>query len=229
MKETCFAEAGYAIIPDVFSAAECQALLLALEGSAAGRAGARHLMVNPAVRLVASDARLVEVARQALGSGAAVPFRATLFHKSSKANWLISWHQDTALPLARKFDGPEWGPWSRKAGVWYAHAPEWALKRVLALRVHLDASTHENGPLRVIPQTHHALLRDDEVEALVAERAESAVECVVGEGGVIAMRPLVIHASSKIVNDRPRRVLHIEYAAAEPDLKLREGIELRSA
>jgi hypothetical protein len=29
----------------------------------------------------------------------------------------------------------------------------------------------------------------------------------------VAMRPLVIHASSKSLVDAPRRVLHIEYAA----------------
>jgi hypothetical protein len=29
------------------------------------------------------------------------------------------------------------------------------------------------------------------------------------------MRPLLIHASSKSHSDRPRRVLHIEYAASD--------------
>jgi hypothetical protein len=45
----------------------------------------------------------------------------------------------------------------------------------------------------------------------------------VAEGGVIAMRPLLIHASSKIVNDLPRRVLHIEYAQS---MMLSADIEL---
>ena len=33
------------------------------------------------------------------------------------------------------------------------------------------------------------------------------------QGGVLAMRPLLIHASSKSQTDMPRRVLHIEYSA----------------
>ncbi|MGC2473470.1 MAG: hypothetical protein WA485_03995 [Candidatus Sulfotelmatobacter sp.] len=33
-------------------------------------------------------------------------------------------------------------------------------------------------------------------------------------GGVVAMRPLLVHASSKSRAAIPRRVLHIEYAAA---------------
>jgi hypothetical protein len=38
------------------------------------------------------------------------------------------------------------------------------------------------------------------------------IDCVVPAGGVIAMRPLLVHASSKSHSDHPRRVLHIEYA-----------------
>jgi len=37
------------------------------------------------------------------------------------------------------------------------------------------------------------------------------------------MRPLLIHASSKIVSDSPRRVLHVEYA---PSLSLRRDLHL---
>lgn len=38
------------------------------------------------------------------------------------------------------------------------------------------------------------------------------VTCEVDVGGVMAMSPLLIHASSKVSVERPRRVLHIEYA-----------------
>ncbi|MBA2379107.1 MAG: hypothetical protein H0V76_05985 [Blastocatellia bacterium] len=49
------------------------------------------------------------------------------------------------------------------------------------------------------------------------------VECLVGKGGVIDMRPLILHASSKSVSDDPRRVLHIEYA---PTLEIQRGARL---
>jgi ectoine hydroxylase-related dioxygenase (phytanoyl-CoA dioxygenase family) len=151
-----------------------------------------------------------------------VPYRATLFEKSGRANWLVVWHQDTALPLASRIESDEWGPWSTKSGVLYAHAPAWALERIVALRVHLDASTSDNGPLRVLPDTHRAgVLSDDAVFAL-ARRVEP-VECEVGRGGVLAMRPLLIHSSSKARLDLPRRVLHIEYADT---LDLGPGVRL---
>jgi ectoine hydroxylase-related dioxygenase (phytanoyl-CoA dioxygenase family) len=212
---------GFSIEPAVLSAAECDALLAKLAGTPRTRAGARHLMAHPAVRALTVDSRLISIARAALGREP-VPFRATLFEKSAGANWLIPWHQDTALPLAARFDTPEWGPWSSKAGVAYAHAPAWALERVVALRVHLDDSGAANGPLRVIPGSHRSgVLRDDQV--LTCVRENEAADCLAPRGGVVAMRPLLIHSSSKAQSAEPRRVLHIEYADA---LDLAPGIRL---
>ena len=202
---------GYGIVPEVIGAGEAMQLLQAIEAAAPSRsrAGARHLMGHAAVEAMARDPRLLAIASRYVGA-AAIPYRATLFDKSPARNWLVPWHQDTALPLERQREVPGWGPWSQKAGVTYAHAPAAALSRVVALRLHFDESGKDNGPLRVLPRTHTiGVLTDAEVGGLV-ERA-APVDCLVGAGGVIAMRPLIVHASSKAVSDRPRRVLHIEY------------------
>jgi ectoine hydroxylase-related dioxygenase (phytanoyl-CoA dioxygenase family) len=188
------------------------------------RAGARHLMSDPAVSELAHDSRLAAMARAGLG-GSATPLRATLFEKSGQSNWLVVWHQDTALPLASRFESSQWGPWSEKAGIHYAHAPAWALARVLALRVHLDESAEDNGPLRVVPGSHRlGVLSDDDVFRVARERPSQT--CVVGRGGILAMRPLLIHSSSKSASAAPRRVLHLEYADS---LDLAPGIRLAVA
>jgi ectoine hydroxylase-related dioxygenase (phytanoyl-CoA dioxygenase family) len=217
---------GFWIEDEVFSGRECDDLIeaapLGLQGRT--RAGARHLMAIPAIEAAAKDERLLRIARLALGDGA-VPFRATLFDKSAMANWLVVWHQDTALPLESRDDSTEWGPWSLKAGVLYAHAPAWALSRVLALRISLDASTSKNGPLRVIPGSHLAgVLSDDEILGLA--RTHENIEVLVPRGGVLAMRPLLVHSSSKARSGEPRRVLHLEYADA---LELKPGLRLAIA
>lgn len=203
---------GYAVIENVFAGVELSPVVAALEGHLAtrSRAGARHVLQVPTVRALAGDRRLIEVATRFIG--AAQPFRATLFDKSASANWLVGWHQDTALPMRAQVAAAEWGPWSTKAGVLYAHAPASALVQVVALRISLDPSTDANGPLRVLPGTHvHGLLEEAAVQRLAREVAP--VSCTVGAGGVVAMRPLVLHASSKSTSDARRRVLHIEYAA----------------
>lgn len=214
---------GYSIYEHVFHRSEMARALDALSAADLERtkAGARHVLTVPVVRELADDPRLLAIAQEFVGP-TRVAFRATLFDKSPAANWLVVWHQDTALPLRRRFDDAEWGPWSIKAGVLYAHAPAWALERVVALRLNLDDSTASNGPLRVLPNTHRrGVLTDEQIETFVRQTAP--VDCLTPAGGIVAMRPLTIHASSKSTDDRPRRVLHIEYAAGA---NLRPGIEL---
>jgi ectoine hydroxylase-related dioxygenase (phytanoyl-CoA dioxygenase family) len=141
----------------------------------------------------------------------------------AKQRWV--WHQDTALPLRERVERDDWGPWSTKAGILYAHAPAWALEQVVALRVSLDDSTLTNGPLRVLPGTHRGgVYTDEQIERLA--RANVPVDCVARSGGVVAMRPLTIHASSKSSDAQSRRVLHIEYAAT---VSLAPGLELTVA
>ena len=217
---------GYCVRSGLFSGPEIANMTSELSdtGRARGRAGLRHALQHPGIAGLAHDARLLGIAREVLGR-TAMPFRATLFDKSPTSNWLVVWHQDTALPLRSRVDAEGWGPWSRKAGVLYAHAPTSALERILALRVHLDDSASENGPLRVLPGTHRlGVLTDEEVQNLA--RVTLAADCTVARGGVLAMRPLLIHSSSKLRSHAPRRVIHVEYASS---MCTGDGLELAVA
>ena len=203
---------GFAALDAVLSEVECDRLLAAISQPliTRSRAGARHILRIPAIAQLANDDRLLGFVRSILGPRA-VAFRATLFDKCAASNWSVFWHQDTALPLAGTFDRSGWGPWSVKAGVAYAHAPASALSRVLALRVHLDPSMLDNGPLRVIAGSHRlGVLPDDEVSAMA--HASAPVDCVICRGGILAMRPLLVHASERVASPVPRRVLHLEFA-----------------
>ena len=112
-----------------------------------------------------------------------VPFKATFVNKTSKANWLVAWHQDTTLPIEEFVPVPGWSAPSFKGGRLFAQAPADALEKVIALRIHLDASTRENGPLRVIPASHLlGVLKDEGIKEFV-ERVEP-IDCLVGRGGV---------------------------------------------
>ena len=214
---------GFAVIPEVLSTQEITGILDDLKDTKLRRskAGVRNAMDSVGIARLASDSELLVIAREVLGEGA-FPYRATLFDKSSAANWLVAWHQDTALPMQERRDMPGWGPWSVKEGVIYAHAPADALSHMLALRVHLDDSTAQNGPLRVLPATHQlGVLNDDAIHHLAGEI--TPINCLVPRGGVLAMRPLLVHASSKSLIAAPRRVLHVEYADSAI---LSEGLSL---
>lgn len=218
--------AGYYIQENVCSESECDRLIaiLSLDNVRRSRAGARNLMNIPAIAELAFDRRLLAITEVVYGREL-VPYKATLFEKSGKANWLVAWHQDTALPLEEFKGCDRWGSTSIKAGIRFAHAPPSALSRILALRIHLDASTELNGPLRVVRGSHSfGLLTDKDIEQYVNKG--EIVECLTGRGGVLAMSPLLLHASSKTEADLPRRVLHIEYAES---LDIENGIRLAVA
>jgi len=217
------AERGFAPIPRLFREPEITALLgnIAESNLPRTRAGVRHALRCPQILALAKDARLVEVASEILG-GAAFPYRASLFEKLPTANWLTVWHQDTALPVRERRDLPGWGPWSVKGGVEYGHAPASALRKMISLRVHLDESTDRNGPLRVLPGTHNlGVLTADQIRDL-ATRIRP-VTWGSRKGGVVAMRPLLVHSSTKSQTPEYRRVLHVEYAT---ETKIAAGIEL---
>jgi ectoine hydroxylase-related dioxygenase (phytanoyl-CoA dioxygenase family) len=226
MQQTEIEKQGFAILPEILTRTDVDHLDESLKRNppARIRVGMRHALRHPAILAVARDPRLLAIAQQILRCDP-FPFKATIFNKSPVSNWLVAWHQDKALPLRERRELPEWGPWSVKDGVIYANAPATALSRVVALRLHLDDSTHENGPLRVLPGTHTmGILSEGAIHDLSSRT--TAVACLVPRGGVLVMRPLIVHASSKSRGKMPRRVLHIEYAASA---SIADGLELSIA
>jgi hypothetical protein len=211
---------GFALVPRAAADDAIDAVLVDLADDARRtRAGVRGVLGRPSVRALADP--LAALAGSVLG-GLAFPYRATLFDKSARANWLVAWHQDTALPVVARPDAPGWGPWTRKAGVLHAIAPADALGRVVALRIHLDDSTADNGPLRVVPRSHRdGVSSEAEIDRRVA--SGQPVACLADRGDVLMMRPLLLHASSKSATGAPRRVLHVEYATGRA---LPGGLEL---
>ena len=176
-------ERGFAIEIEVFADEVLDRLLVEIDQLAPrrSRAGIRHALGLAPVATLSQSPLLIDRAREILGASA-FPYRATLFDKSPASNWLVVWHQDTALPLCSRNDSPGWGPWSIKEGIHYAHAPARALEQVLTLRVHLDDSTSGNGPLRVLPETHTlGVLSDDRIHDLSC--TIGAVDCVAPKAG----------------------------------------------
>lgn len=222
---TNFSENGYFITEKVFEPTEMDSFIdrLGVLNAEPQRPGYRHLMADPAVRILARDRRLTALVENISGKRL-IPFKVTLFNKAGKANWLVTWHQDSALPVVRPPSSNDWGAASVKDGITFCQAPARVLREIVALRIHIDDSGPDNGPLRLIAGSHKERLSDKEIDRVVTDGPQ--VTCTVGKGGVIAMRPLIVHASSKCTSDLPRRVLHIEYA---PGLEFSDGVELAIA
>ena len=148
----------------------------------------------------------------------------TLFDKSPTKNWLVAFHQDLSIPVSSRVNSPECSGWSEKAGHLYVQPPVSVLERLVAVRVHIDNSPAQSGALRVVPYSHmEGRIDPNRAEALRQHHGETVVP--VAQGGVLVMRPLLLHASSKATSLTPRRVLHFVFGP--PSLPL--GLEWRWA
>ncbi|MDP9351741.1 MAG: phytanoyl-CoA dioxygenase family protein [Chloroflexota bacterium] len=213
---------GFAVVEAVVSKATVDALLPALvdvdhEG-AIERRGSVHAVRNlleavPQVQALARSEMIRSIVEPVLGSECFV-VRGILFDKTPAANWKVAWHQDLTIAVREQKQVPGFGPWSEKAGICHVQPPAEVLERMLTVRVHLDDCGLENGPVQVIPGSHrHGRLSATEITRW-REHHES-VPCTSARGGVLLMRPLILHASSPATVPGHRRVVHLEFAAAE--------------
>jgi ectoine hydroxylase-related dioxygenase (phytanoyl-CoA dioxygenase family) len=159
-----------------------------------------------------------------------VAVKATLFDKTHDANWRVQWHQDRVIAIRERMDVVGYGPWTVKAGVSHVEPPTAVLEQMLAVRIHLDDCSAGNGALRVIPGSHAwGKLSADELQSRVAET--EPMDLPVPKGGLLLMRPLLIHSSSPSTTPEHRRVLHIEFAPIEAisPLQWHTSVHLRRA
>jgi hypothetical protein len=202
---------GFAIIPGVASPAQCDAAMAQAALAASHAPGSRTLLSMPWCAALADEIRNNRAVR-ALLPDEAVAVQCTYFEKSESQNWLVAVHQDLSIPVRERIDAAACSAWSEKEGVLFVHPPATVLEVVVAVRLHLDDSTASNGPLRVFPGSHrHGRLTSAQVQAARDESGE--ITCSVPKGGVLVMRPLLLHASSKAKVSAPRRVLHFVFGA----------------
>lgn len=179
----------------------------------ARRGGTRGILDIPAVQALARSVPIHAVAKAALGPGC-FAVRGILFDKTPEANWKVIWHQDLTIAIRERRTAPGFGPWSEKGGIPHVQPPASILERMIAVRVHLDACTETNGPVRVLPGSHRCgRLSADEIDAWKLKT--EPVDCLVERGGILAFYPLLLHASSPALSPIHRRVIHLEFAAAE--------------
>jgi ectoine hydroxylase-related dioxygenase (phytanoyl-CoA dioxygenase family) len=101
------------------------------------------------------------------------------------------------------------GPWTTKQNQYAVQPPLHLLEDNFTIRIHLDDTNQDNGALRVVPKSH---LKGIYRAETINWSKEKEVICSVARGGVMFMRPLLLHASSRTTNNRKRRVIHIEFS-----------------
>ena len=227
-------DSGFAVIPNVFDATWVNHWVQNLERALAdssGSIGAGSVKqrggIVYAARNILSDLPGADTAWQSpiltklLGELLGKDFvlvRTLFFDKHPQRTWSLPWHKDMTIAVkdntlpSSVFSKP-----TIKSGVPHVEASTEILENMLTLRIHLDDVTDENGPLEVIPASH--------LTGKTSEASTDACQRVlVSAGDVLAMRPLVSHASgsSAVGTHRHRRILHFEFAG---DRKLPDGYQ----
>lgn len=206
------------LVPEPAIAAVVSALGYVEHEGTLSRRGSPHAIRNlleavPEVQVLARSDPVRAVVETVLGP-AAFAVRGILFDKTPAANWKVAWHQDLTIAVREPKETPGFGPWSTKAGIPHVQPPVEILQRMLAVRIHLDDCGPANGPLWVIPGSHRSgRLRSGQIARW--REAVPQVACTSSRGGVLFMRPLLLHASSPATVPRHRRVVHLEFAAEE--------------
>ncbi len=216
---------GFCILPQAVDISTVQRLLAVLAGafddqsqsvrarSSRGHVyAARNLISSiPEVVSVWQTGSMLKLLQDTLGEGFGL-VRALYFDKPPERTWNLPWHKDTSIAVSdNSLSSSAFSRPTIKAGVPHVIASDDVLRQMLTLRIHLDEVTDENGPLRVIPGSHVSSDSDGiGVEQAVTIHAEP--------GDVLAMRPLISHASglSQAGTSRHRRILHLEFSSANP-------------
>nr|WP_214447277.1 phytanoyl-CoA dioxygenase family protein [Flavihumibacter rivuli] len=139
------------------------------------------------------------------------------FDKPASSNWYVSYHQDLTISVDKKVELPGFSFWTVKQNQFAVQPPTEILQNIVTVRIHLDNTDEENGALKVIPGSHlKSIYRPESTNWTT----ESVVSCNVLKGGIMLMKPLLLHSSGRTTNKKQRRVIHIEFS----NMELPEGL-----
>ena len=230
--KTQFEKDGFAILDNCYTSAAVSELIQCIEAADKTAPTFRKTQylfairqflkeVPAAIPLIFTDA-LTHLIHTVMGSNYFV-VKSIYFDKPVQSNWFVAFHQDLTISVAEKKEVVGFGPWTKKEGYFAVQPPLRILEDNCTIRIHLDDTTEENGALKVIPLSHHkGIYRPESIDF----SKEPIVNCAVAKGGIMLMKPLLMHASGRTTNGNRRRVIHIEFGRSDlpPELAWAEQL-----
>lgn len=134
------------------------------------------------------------------------------FDKPEVSNWYVPYHQDLTISVDKKMEIENFGNWTVKQNQFAVQPPIDILEKNFTIRIHLDYTDEHNGALKVVPRSHLKKIYKPET---INWETETETICKVEKGGVMIMKPLLLHSSSRTTNNKKRRVIHIEFSNQE--------------
>lgn len=214
-------ENGFSILDDIYSDTEIQQLLTVIEDADTSGETFRKSENLFAIRqflkeipetlpLIFND-KLRHIIHEIFGENYYV-VKSIYFDKPGESNWFVPYHQDLTISVAEKKETGGFGPWTIKQGQFAVHPPLDFLENIFTIRIHLDEANNNNGALKVVDNSHSkGIYRPETIDW----QTETEVTCNVPKGGIMLMKPLLLHSSGRTTNNARRRVIHIEFSSKE--------------
>jgi hypothetical protein len=196
-----FERNGCVVVPSAASDIDLAAATAHCDCVALSGAGTRDLLQLAWCAGLARSIRAADPMRALLG-GSRTAVQCTLFVKDARRNWAVPLHRDYSIPVKAKVTSVGWSAWSVKQSVPFARPPLRVLESLIAVRVHLEDTDGSNGALQVVNGSHRSGVEHGPRTSHFIPR-----------GSALVMRPLLLHASSKLATGK-RRVLHFVYGPA---------------
>jgi ectoine hydroxylase-related dioxygenase (phytanoyl-CoA dioxygenase family) len=217
-------ENGFAILDTIYTTEEIDKILNEIEKADSDKETFRKssdlfairqfLKEVPSVIKYIFNDKLKNVIRQLIGENYFV-VKSIYFDKPENSNWYVAYHQDLTISVDKKVLLENYGPWTVKQNQFAVQPPVEILENITTIRIHLDETNEDNGALKVVPKSHLKKIYRPETIDWTVEKEE---KCTVPKGGVMLMKPLLLHSSDRTTNHQKRRVIHIEFSnQALPD------------
>jgi ectoine hydroxylase-related dioxygenase (phytanoyl-CoA dioxygenase family) len=224
--KTEISEKGFTIINDIFSEKEISQIIDVIDSIDTSKETFRKSEDLFAIRQFLKEVpeshqfifndNIRKIINEIFGNNYFV-VKSIYFDKPEKSNWYVSYHQDLTISVDKKLDLKGFGPWTTKQNQFAVQPPIDYLKNIFTIRIHLDDTDENNGALKVVPNSHSKEIYRPET---IDWNVETEEICSVNKGGIMIMKPLILHGSNRTTNHQKRRVIHIEFS----DMELPEEI-----
>jgi hypothetical protein len=226
---------GFAVIDSIFTEEEINQLIRVIEDADTDKSTFRKttdlfairqfLKEVPQAADIIFNSRLNSIINSIFG-GYFFVVKSIYFDKPAASNWFVAYHQDLTISVHKKIDIEGFGPWTTKQNQFAVQPPLNILQDNFTVRIHLDKTNEENGALKVIQGSHlKGIYRAEAIDW----SCETETICNVNKGGIMFIKPLLLHASGRTTNNKKRRVIHIEFSrsALPGDLSWGEFMEIK--
>jgi len=144
--------------------------------------------------------------------GKSTLIKSLYFNKPPTANWVVNWHQDLTINLKQKVERSpfKFRRTNDKRAV--VQPPQKFLESIFTFRIHLDDCSSKNGALRLVPGSHKNGVIDINSWSNNLDKNDFEY-CDIKAGGILIMKPLILHSSRRTENTQKRRVIHLEFTS----------------